>query len=57
MREKLLLVFAGLIVGVFVGFLFAGSIPQRGSKSTRQMPASVSNALVDAQERPDNFDS
>jgi thioredoxin-like negative regulator of GroEL len=57
MREKLLFVFVGMIIGAFAGFLFAGSISPKSSTSTRAMPPSVTNALADARENPDNFDA
>jgi len=57
MREKLLFVFVGMIIGAFAGFLFAGSIPRNASTPTRAMPASVTNALAKAREHPDNFDA
>ncbi|HLQ76580.1 MAG TPA: tetratricopeptide repeat protein [Terriglobia bacterium] len=58
MREKLLIVFVGILIGLFVGFVFANNIRSRpASMAAAQMPAEVSNALANARNNPGSFEA
>ena len=61
MRERFIFIFAGMMVGFFVGFVFAGSIQQTpvqsGVQSATKMPAMVSDAIEAARNNPKNFEA